>query len=122
MTIQEAISGKISPYAIVGVNIEKKPKTKPSIQVIEELVCKYYKIEPDILHVRCRRREVVKAKQTIMYLCRKHTDETLRSIGDFFGGYDHTSVLSNARTAQNIIDTDEDYRADIEYLNKYFTN
>ena len=30
-----------------------------------------------------------------MYLCRKYTDKGLKSIGDAFGGKDHSTVHSN---------------------------
>lgn len=120
MTIAEAISTRVSPYAIVGMNIDRKPKQKPSIEIIEEIVCRYYKTDPSILHQRCRQRHIIKVRQTIMYLCRKHTDESLKAIGAYFGNFDHTTVMHNARTAQNIIDTDLDYRAEVDFLNNYF--
>jgi|TARA_Y100000294_G_C8552789_1_gene336035 chromosomal replication initiator protein len=40
-----------------------------------------------------RRRELVKTRHLAMYLCRELTNNTLASIGLFFGGRDHTTVL-----------------------------
>ena len=40
-----------------------------------------------------RRRELVKTRHLAMYLCRELTNNTLTSIGLFFGGRDHTTVI-----------------------------
>ena len=40
-----------------------------------------------------RRRELVKVRHIAMYLCRELTNNTLSSVGLFFGGRDHTTVL-----------------------------
>ena len=40
-----------------------------------------------------RRKEIVKTRHLAMYLCRELTNNTLTSIGLFFGGRDHTTVI-----------------------------
>ena len=40
-----------------------------------------------------RRKEIVKTRHIAIYLCRELTSNTLTSIGLFFGGRDHTTVM-----------------------------
>jgi len=40
-----------------------------------------------------RRKEIVKTRHLAIYLCRELTNNTLTSIGLFFGGRDHTTVI-----------------------------
>ena len=49
-----------------------------------------------------RRREVVKTRHLAMYLCRELTKNTLSSIGVFFGGRDHTTVLHACSKVENV--------------------
>ena len=39
------------------------------------------------------RKEIVKTRHLAIYLCRELTNNTLTSIGLFFGGRDHTTVI-----------------------------
>ena len=40
-----------------------------------------------------RKKEIVEARQTAMFLCRSILDSSLSSVGVFFGGRDHTTVM-----------------------------
>ena len=42
---------------------------------------------------KSRKKEIVEARQTAMYLCRDLLDASLSSVGIFFGGRDHTTVM-----------------------------
>ena len=47
----------------------------------------------DDLHSKKRSRNIAFPRQIAMYLCRELTESSLPSIGQFFGGRDHTTVL-----------------------------
>ena len=42
---------------------------------------------------KSRKKEIVEARQTAMFLCRTLLDASLSSVGMFFGGRDHTTVM-----------------------------
>jgi len=42
---------------------------------------------------KSRKKEIVEARQTAMFLCRNLLDASLSSVGLFFGGRDHTTVM-----------------------------
>ena len=46
------------------------------------------------------------------------TKSTLKSIGDHFGGKDHTTVMHSCKNVQNLIDTDQSFRDNVAELNQ----
>ena len=64
-----------------------------NIDTITQTVCAYFKLEPEQLKSKRKTSEIVKARQIAMYLCRKHTSASLKSIGEEFGGRDHSTVI-----------------------------
>ena len=53
----------------------------------------YFNITPEQLKGSNRSRNLVKARQISMYLCRELTDSSLPSIGNAYGGRDHSTVI-----------------------------
>ncbi len=77
-----------------------------TVENIKELVADYFKIPLDKLQGKTRKREVVIARQLSMYLAKNHTTNSLKTIGDQFGGRDHSTVIYSCRTVQDLMDTD----------------
>jgi chromosomal replication initiator protein len=42
---------------------------------------------------KSRKKEIVEARQTAMFLCRNILESSLSSVGMYFGGRDHTTVM-----------------------------
>lgn len=61
-------------------------------QTVSELVCAQFKVSIDELRSRSRKRSIAFPRQIAMYLCRKHTEETLSEIGKNFRR-DHSTVM-----------------------------
>lgn len=53
-----------------------------------------------------------------MYLCRKFTTKGLKTIGDVFGGKDHSTVLSNIKRVEERIANDPEYAETIDVIMK----
>ena len=49
---------------------------------------------------KSRKKEVVEARQTAMFLCRNLLDASLSSVGVHFGGRDHTTVMHAIRSVE----------------------
>ncbi len=64
-----------------------------TIDRIVEVVCTHFDMTPDDLKSAKRSKDIVGPRHTAMYLCRELTDNSLASIGQYFGGRDHTTVL-----------------------------
>jgi chromosomal replication initiator protein len=84
-----------------------------TIENIQKLVCDYYHISYDRLLTKTRKREVVLARQITMYFAKKFTKQSLKTIGDHFGGFDHTTVIHSCQTVENLMQTDVEYKENL---------
>ena len=53
-----------------------------------------------------------------MYLAKNHTTNSLKTIGDQFGGRDHSTVIYSCRTVQDLMDTDTLFKDTVSELEK----
>jgi chromosomal replication initiator protein len=60
---------------------------------IENVVIAHYGVTSQQLHGRLRKRPVALARQVCMYLARRLTSYSLKEIGRYFGGKNHTTVV-----------------------------
>ena len=58
-----------------------------------EAAANFYNVTIEDLVKQSRKKEFVKPRQISMYLIRKELETSLPSIGEFFGGRDHTTVI-----------------------------
>lgn len=62
-----------------------------------------------------RKKEFVKARQISMYLIRKKTKATLKSIGYFFDR-DHSTVIYALETTKDLMETDHNYKKEVDRI------
>ena len=70
---------------------------------MEEVVRKVVEvtgINEDNIVGKSRKKEFVEARQTAMFLCRNLLDASLSSVGMYFGGRDHTTVMHAIKTVE----------------------
>lgn len=78
----------------------------PSLQGIAARTARYFTLRVADLKSTSRRRGAVVARDVAMYLARQLTGKSLKQIGDFFGGRDHTTVLHGCRKTERLMGTD----------------
>ena len=96
-----------------AVRVEQK---QISIQMIQDIVCKYFNLEQSILQTKSRKREIVQARQITMYLSKKYTDCSFSLIGKMIGKKDHATVLHACKTIKDQIDINKSFRSSIEEI------
>jgi len=89
-----------------------------SLETIQTMVCEYFGLHVDMLRGRTRKREVVQARQISMYLAKKFTKQSLKSIGDSFGGRDHSTVIHSCQAVEDLMDTDRRFRGQLDEIQK----
>ncbi len=89
-----------------------------SVSRIQEIVCRYFGLKPEMLSSKTRKREIVQARQIAMYLSRSHTKTSLASIGAQIGGKDHATVLHSCNTVMDLIETDRTFRQYVQDIEK----
>jgi len=84
----------------------KRTAGQLSAEKICEHVAAYYDLKPLELKSQSRQRQVALARQVAMALCRNMMSFSLPEIGRFFGGRDHTTVLSSIRKIDDLRESD----------------
>ncbi|MGV7222614.1 MAG: chromosomal replication initiator protein DnaA [Nitrospinales bacterium] len=65
-----------------------------------------------------RTRDISIPRQIAMYICREYTKNSLPSIGEQFGGKDHTSVIFSHRKISSKINEDKELKRHVEQVVK----
>jgi chromosomal replication initiator protein len=92
-----------------------------TIDSVIQLVAEQYKIPAEKMKGTARHRQIVMARQLAMFFAKKYTDKSLKHIGEYFGGKDHTTVLYSCNTAKDLMDTDLVFRQIAESVEKKLT-
>ncbi len=97
-------------------NFVKSSSKEITIDTIQKLVCEYFEVPYDKLLQKTRKREIVQARQITMYLAKAFTKNSLKTIGEHFGGRDHTTVIHSCQTVKDLMDTDGVFRDNVMEL------
>lgn len=93
-------------------------KKQITIETIQTHVCDYFGIDTNKVREKTRKQEVVEARQIAMYLSKKLTKTSLKTIGLQFGGRDHSTVIHAITTVEDRLSTStkhQQYLKDIEH-------
>jgi len=95
-------------------------KENISIDLITKIVAEYFRIDENKLREKNRKKEIALARQITMYLCKKMTNHSLKTIGLNFGGRDHSTVIHAIQQVEKLKDTDDSISKDINYIISMF--
>lgn len=94
-----------------------------TIEQIQRVVSQHFHISEDLLRAKTRKKEAVRARMISMYLAKKITTNSLKTIGLLHGGKDHSTVIHALNTIElqmvgdkNLSDTAEALQRKIEYM------
>ena len=87
-----------------------------SVKKLVEAVASFYNVTLEDLLKQSRKKEFVKPRQVAMYLIRKELDNSYPSIGEFFGGRDHTTVMHAVGKIEGLVKEKESLRQEIDLI------
>jgi len=80
------------------------------------MVARHFSVRLADLRSPSRRQAVVAARDVAMYLARTITGKSLKQIGSYFSGRDHTTVSHGCCKAERLLRTDGTIRQAVERL------
>ncbi|MBX4191275.1 MAG: chromosomal replication initiator protein DnaA [Candidatus Doudnabacteria bacterium] len=99
------------------VNVITPPKKRGvSAKKIIEVVSDFYNVSPEDLLKQSRKKEYVNPRQIAMYIIRKELETSLPSIGEFFGGRDHTTVIHAIDKIERVLKERSGLKQEIELI------
>ena len=92
------------------------PEHKVTIDLIQTLVCKFFKISKNEMLSSRRSRYLVRPRQTAIYLTKILTSKSLPEIGREFSNRDHTTIIHSVKTIEKLKEKDPEMSENIKKL------
>ena len=90
-------------------------ENKVTIDLIQTVVCKFFKISKNEMLSSRRSRYLVRPRQTAIYLTKILTSKSLPEIGREFSNRDHTTIIHSVKTIEKLKEKDPDM---VDNINK----
>ena len=87
-----------------------------TIDLIQTVVCKYFKISKNEMLSSRRSRYLVRPRQTAIYLTKILTTKSLPEIGREFSNRDHTTIIHSVKTIEKLKEKNPDMNDNISKL------
>ncbi len=91
-------------------------ENKVTIDLIQTLVCRFFKISKNEMLSSRRSRYLVRPRQTAIYLTKILTPKSLPEIGREFSNRDHTTIIHSVKTIEKLKENDKDMAENINKL------
>ena len=98
--------------------INERSVYKNDIHRIQRIVCEYFKIDIEDLKGKKRSKDINYQRQIAIYLCRIMTNESYPKMGTYFGGRDHSTIISAYQKIEKDLETNYQLQTVIEELKK----
>jgi chromosomal replication initiator protein len=97
-----------------------RPKKNMAIKDVVKIVSEYYKLEESSVYEKTRKKEIVKARQVVMYLLREDFNVSYPLIGQKLGGKDHTTVIHSCLKIKTDLKNDPQLLQELEQIRIMF--
>ena len=97
-----------------------RPKKNMAIKDVVKIVSEYYKLEEASVYEKTRKKEIVKARQVVMYLLREDFNVSYPLIGQKLGGKDHTTVIHSCLKIKEDLKNDSQLLQELEQIRIMF--
>ena len=91
-------------------------ENKVTIDLIQTLVCKFFKISKNEMLSSRRSRYLVRPRQTAIYLAKILTSKSLPEIGREFSNRDHTTIIHSVKTIEKLKEKNPEMIENIDKL------
>ena len=106
---EEALKDIVSPHKEIEITPE----------IILQVVCDHYEINTQAVLSNKKTKEISVVRQIIMYLLREYiNDMSLKSIAEFLGKKDHTTIMHGIGKIQNDMENDSKLKNNIDIIKK----
>jgi chromosomal replication initiator protein len=99
-------------------NIVHDIDTEMSIEYLQKVVTEHFNIPLESIKSKTRKKEIVIARQVAMYLAKQYTKHSLKSIGQYCGGRDHSTVIHAIQAVDDMLHTEHQFKASFEEIKR----
>jgi chromosomal replication initiator protein len=99
-------------------NIMHEVDAEVSIDYLHKVVAEHFNVPPESIQSKTRKREIVMARQVIMYLAKQYTSHSLKTIGEYCGGRDHSTVIHAIAAINDLLATEQGFKMSLEEIQR----
>ena len=89
---------------------------KITVEMIQSIVCRYFKISKNEMLSSRRSRYLVRPRQSAIYLTKILTSKSLPEIGRDFANRDHTTVIHSVKTIERLKNEDLEFSKSLDNI------
>ena len=105
----------LSEAKVILKDLLNLSENKVTIDLIQTIVCKFFKISKNEMLSSRRSRYLVRPRQTAIYLTKILTSKSLPEIGREFSNRDHTTIIHSVKTIEKLKEKDSEM---VDNINK----
>ena len=106
----------LSEIKVVLKDLLNISDNKVTIDSIQSIVCKFFKISKNEMLSPRRSRYLVRPRQTAIYLTKILTSKSLPEIGREFSNRDHTTIIHSVKTIEKLMEKNEEMTNNVNKL------
>ena len=106
----------LSETKIILKDLLNLTENNVTIDIIQTIVCKFFKISKNEMLSSRRSRYLVRPRQTAIYLTKILTTKSLPEIGREFSNRDHTTIIHSVKTIEKLKEKNPDMNNNINKL------
>ncbi len=106
----------LSEIKVVLKDLLNLSENKVTIELIQTVVCKFFKISKNEMLSSRRSRYLVRPRQTAIYLTKILTPKSLPEIGREFSNRDHTTIIHSVKTIEKLKEKNPEMEENINKL------
>ena len=122
ITMHAQVRQKPITLSEVKTLVKNNVKTKKiiSVDTVVKTISDYYNLDERVIYEKTRRKEIVRARQIIMFILREDFNESYPSIGAKLGGKDHTTVIHSYEKINTELKSDPHLMKQVEDIRILF--
>ncbi len=106
----------LSESKVILKDLLNLSENKVTIDLIQTIVCKFFKISKNEMLSSRRSRYLVRPRQAAIYLAKILTSKSLPEIGREFSNRDHTTIIHSVKTIEKLKENDQEMGQNINKL------
>lgn len=99
-------------------NIVHDIDSEMSLEYLYKVVTEHFNIPLESIKSKTRKKEIVIARQVAMYVAKQYTNYSLKSIGEYCGGRDHSTVIHAIQSVNDMLHTEPLFKVSLEEIKR----
>lgn len=117
-SVQRILKNVVKEKKMIGFESNEPKLSVKTFEELVEIVSEHYHVKAEEVIGPMRQREYMIPRQVAMYIAKEYLKKSLKTIGDYFGGRDHTSVMHAVKKIEVALRNDRQLMRDINGLKR----